>query len=202
MKTYDKIAESWYNIRHWSIFREELEELNSKWDGGHLLNIRCAHGPDFLPSSPRKFRFFGIDSSKELVFLSKKYSKKFNLTFYNLVGDMCYLPYKDKSFDYVVCIATLHHLTQKKDRILALSEIKRVTRREAFLTVWNRNNPELPDKKIIEKEWNLRGRSVKRRYYLYDKEELEKDLKEVGLSGEVWSDEKNLICVAKSLLQT
>ena len=198
MKTYDKIAESWYNIRHWSIFREELEELNSKWDGGRLLNIGCAHGPDFLPFSPRKFRFFGIDSSKELVSLSKKYSKKFNLTFYNLVGDMCYLPYKDKSFDYVVCIATLHHLIRKKDRVRTLSEIKRVTRREAFLTVWNRNNPELPDKKIIEKEWNLRGRSVKRRYYLYDKEELERDLKEVGLSGKVWSDERNLICVARS----
>ena len=199
MKTYDKIAESWYNIRHWSIFRKELEELNGRWDGGRLLNIGCAHGPDFLPFSPRKFRFFGIDSSKELVSLSKKYSKKFNLTFYNLVGDMCYLPYRDKSFDYVVCIATLHHLTQKKDRILALSEIKRVTRREAFLTVWDRNNPELPDKKIIEKEWNLKGRSVKRQYYLYDKEELERDLKEVGLSGEVWSDERNLICVAKFL---
>ena len=197
MKVYNKIAESWYNIRHWTIFSEELEKLNREWKGGKLLNIGCAHGPDFLSFSSQKFQFFGLDSSKELILLSKKYSKKFNLTFHNLVGDMRYLPYRDKSFDYVISVATLHHLLLRVERLQALREIKRVLRKEAFITVWDRNNPELPDKKIIEKEWSLRGQILKRQYYLYDKEELEKDLEEVGFSGKVWSDGRNLLGILR-----
>ncbi|HDI02540.1 MAG TPA: class I SAM-dependent methyltransferase [Candidatus Aenigmarchaeota archaeon] len=195
MKVYDKIAESWYNVRHWSIFRNELEKLNEEWEGGKLLNIGCAHGADFLPFSPEKFKFFGIDSSRELILLSKKYSRKFNLTFYNLVGDMRCLPFKDESFDYVICIATLHHLLSRKERLLALSELGRVLKREAFITVWDRANPELPNEKIIEKEW---GREkLKRKYYLYDKEEFEGELRKAGFSGKVWSDGKNLLALVR-----
>jgi len=47
--TFDRIAESWYRVRHWPLLREELELLAQRWSGGRLLNIGCAHGADFLP---------------------------------------------------------------------------------------------------------------------------------------------------------
>ena len=103
--------------------------------------------------------------------------------------------FKDESFDYVICIATLHHLLSRKERLLALSELGRVLKREAFITVWDRANPELPDEKIIEKEW---GREkLKRKYYLYDKEEFESELRKAGFSGKVWSDGKNLLALVR-----
>jgi len=46
---FNQIAPGWYNFRHWSIFRNELEALAHRWQKGKLLNLGCAHGPDFLP---------------------------------------------------------------------------------------------------------------------------------------------------------
>ena len=193
---YDSVAESWYNIRHWTIFRQELEKLNKEWSGS-LLNVGCAHGADFVPFSPGKFRFFGMDSSKELVFLSRKYAQKSGLVFHNCVGDMRELPFTENSVDYVICIASLHHLLEREERLQALKEMKRVLRKEAFITVWDIRNSDLPDDKIIEREWNRKGEVLKRLYYLYDKDELRKDLEEAGLPADVWSDGRNVLALVK-----
>lgn len=184
---YDKIAESWYNIRHRTIFPKELSRLNKNWKGT-LLNLGCAHGADFAPFSPEKFTFFGVDSSKELVKLSRKYAEKNKRIFHNCVADMRCLPFRDSSFDHSICIASLHHLIRKKDRLKALREIHRVTRGDAFITVWDRDNPDLPDQETIEKEWNYHGHVLKRRYYLYTKEGLEKELKTGGFTPYFWPD--------------
>jgi len=198
---YDKIAQSWYNVRHRTIFREELERMNGIWSGGKLLNIGCAHGPDFVSFDSKKFQFYGTDISKNLLLMAKKYSQKFDLTFHLTLSDMKNLPFGKSSFDYVICVATLHHLLDKGERLLALSEIKRVLKKEAFLTVWNRDNPELPNKEIIEREWHYRGEVFKRKYYLYTKEGLEKELKdaefEIRKLG-TGRGNKNIFAVVKS----
>ncbi|MCD6478172.1 MAG: class I SAM-dependent methyltransferase [Candidatus Aenigmarchaeota archaeon] len=193
---YDTIAKSWYNIRHWTIFREELKKMSDVWSGGKLLNVGCAHGSDFIPFDSRRFKFYGIDISKELLFLAKRYSQKFGLDVELFVGDMMALPFKDNSFDYIISIATLHHLMNREERILALKEIKRVLSKEAFLTVWNRDNPELPNKEIIEREWKFGKEVLKRKYYLYTKKELEKELCEAGFEiKEMYTDKnKRNIC--------
>ena len=193
---YDEIAESWYNIRHWTIFRSELQKLNQEWQGS-LLNIGCAHGSDFVPFNSNKFRFFGIDSSKELVLLSKKYAQKKDFVFQNCAGDMRYLPFLDSSMDYIICIASLHHLIQRKERLQALKEMKRVARKEIFITVWNRENKDLPNKKTIDREWKHRGQVLKRQYYLYDKDEFQRELEEAGFFAEVWSDKRNIFALIK-----
>ena len=197
MEVYDQIGESWYNVRHNTIFRKELSRLNEMWSGGRLLNIGCAHGPDFVPFDPDKFSFYGIDSSKELVFLSEKYSRKKTLAFHNCVADMRNLPFKNGSFEHLICIASLHHLLQKEDRVKALKEMKRVLSDSGFITVWDRKNSELPPGKIITKEWNKSGRVLKRQYYIYSKGELENELEYAGLEGDVTSDGRNLLAEIK-----
>lgn len=189
---YNEIADSWYNVRHWTIFKEKLEELNRRWGKGKILNIGCAHGADFLPFDSNKFHFYGLDISKKLLKNAKKYSKKFDLDFKLFVTDMKELPFKDNSFDYIISVATLHHLLESKERVLALKEIKRVLRKEAFLTVWNRGNPDLPNKRIIEKEWKYKGEVLSRPYYLYRKEELKEELGEAGFKiKEIKKDKEN-----------
>jgi len=191
---YNKIAKSWYNVRHWTILKEELETLNDRWSGGKVLNIGCAHGSDFIPLDFKRFQFYGIDISKNLLLLAKKYSKKFDLIFHLILSDMRFLPFKDSSFDYIVCVATLHHLLKKRERILALREIKRVLKQggEAFISVWNRDNPELPDEEIIEREWKFGKEILKRKYYLYTKEEFEKELYEAGFEIiSIYKDSEN-----------
>ncbi|MCK4635123.1 MAG: class I SAM-dependent methyltransferase [Candidatus Aenigmarchaeota archaeon] len=161
------------------------------------MNIGCAHGSDFIPFSHDKFRFFGIDSSRELVLLSKKYARKNDFVFQNCAGDMKALPYKSFSFDYIICIASLHHLLQRKERLQALEEMKRVAIKEIFITVWDIENPDLSNKKIIEREWRHGGKVLKRQYYLYDKDEFQRELEEAGFSAKVWSDKRNILALVK-----
>lgn len=181
---YNKIAESWYNIRHWSLFPEELEKISERWKGGNLLNIGCAHGADFLPFDDERFEFYGTDISEELVHLARKFAKKNSKNFDLFVSDMQDLPIQSESFDYAISIAALHHLTEKDERINALEEINRILKEggEALITVWNKLQLSfIFEKKKIKKEWNYKGKTLHRNYYLYNYFELKRDIQEAGL---------------------
>ena len=66
------------------------------------------------------------------------------------------LPFKDKSFDVVISINTIHNLN-KKDCAKALKEINRVNKLGSFITVDAfRNNIE--KKKMME--WNLTAKTI------------------------------------------
>ena len=179
---YNKIAESWYNVRHWTIVEKELKQMNERWSRGKILNIGCAHGPDFLPFDSSKFDFFGVDISENLLKLAQKYYKKFKIKFNLSLADACKLPFRNSSFDYIVSVAAIHHILDKIQRIEALREMKRVLKKEAFVSVWNRKNPELPDKEVIEREWKHKNRILKRPYFMYTESGFEKELKEAGFN--------------------
>ena len=79
MGVFDQIAPGWYGFRHRTIFQRELEELARRWQKGRLLNVGCAHGPDFVPFAPA-FELYGIDFSGEMLKLALKYSAKFGFS--------------------------------------------------------------------------------------------------------------------------
>ncbi|MCX6011531.1 MAG: class I SAM-dependent methyltransferase, partial [Chloroflexi bacterium] len=106
---FDQIAPSWYNFRHWSIFRTELEALARRWQKGRLLNVGCAHGPDFLPFKDG-FELYGVDFSAEMLKFAEKYSQKFGFAVELKLADIRRLPYPDESFDWAISVATYHHL--------------------------------------------------------------------------------------------
>jgi len=122
---FDQIAPGWYNFRHWSIFRNELEVLAERWHKGKLLNIGCAHGPDFLPFR-QSFALYGLDFSPEMLRFAQKYSRKFNFTVSLSLADVSCLPYPDETFDWAISVATYHHLTGNEERQTALNELRRV----------------------------------------------------------------------------
>jgi SAM-dependent methyltransferase len=72
------------------------------------------------------------------------------------VADARRLPFPDKSFDVVVAINTVHNL-DRSDCIRALSEIERVARGRAFITVDAYRN----DKEMRRMyAWNLTARTI------------------------------------------
>jgi len=98
---FDKIAPAWYNFRHWSIFRTELETLARRWQCGKLLNVGCGHGADFLPFR-QSFELYGVDFSSEMLKFAEKYSRKFGFAVHLTRADVGQLPYADNSFDRVI----------------------------------------------------------------------------------------------------
>jgi len=180
---FNQIAPGWYNFRHWPIFRKELEILARRWQQGKLLDIGCAHGPDFLPFR-EGFDLYGVDFSPEMLKFARKYSRKFSFTANLSLSDIGQLPFADETFDWAVSVATYHHIKSKQAQQLALNELKRVLKPggEAFITVWNRWQPRFWfSRREVAVPWRARGKTLYRYYYLFTYPELEKLAKKVGL---------------------
>ena len=179
---FDEIAPSWYNFRHWSIFRRELEALAPRWQKGRLLNLGCAHGPDFLPFTAN-FELYGVDFSAEMLKLARKYSQKFGFSVTLVAADIRRLPFPDETFDWAIAVATYHHINNREERLGSLRELWRVLRPggEAFITVWNRWQPRFWfSRKEALIPWRTRDKILYRYYYLFTYPEIQRLVKEAG----------------------
>jgi ubiquinone/menaquinone biosynthesis C-methylase UbiE len=179
---FDEIAESWYRLRHWCRFTEELDEVAQRWQKGRLLNVGCAHGPDFL-SFEDGFELWGVDFSSEMVKLARKYATKFNFGVNLVVADAISLPFPDDFFDWAIAVATYHHIKGDEQRMAAFRELRRVLKpgAEAFITVWNQWQPAFwLNGKEVWVPWKSRGKTLYRYYYLYSYREFKKALTESG----------------------
>jgi tRNA (uracil-5-)-methyltransferase TRM9 len=184
-EAFDQIAQSWYRVRHWPLLRAELDDLATRWQSGKLLNVGCAHGPDFLPFS-QSFELWGVDSSPAMLKLGLRYSAKFRFYVNLIAADALSLPFPDNTFDWAISVATYHHIIGKAEREKALVELKRVLkpRGEAFLTVWNHGQPGFWFKSKEQRvPWRLRERTVYRYYHLFSYGELRKLL--IGTGWEI-----------------
>ena len=157
--------------------------LAQRWQKGKLLNLGCAHGPDFLPFT-RGFDLYGADFSSEMLRFARKYSQKFNFAAGLFVANVCYLPYPDHTFDWAISIATYHHLNHE-EQPTALDELRRVLKPggEAFITVWNRWQPRFWFRgKEVAVPWRTGGKTLDRYYYLFSYPELERLVKKAGFT--------------------
>jgi ubiquinone/menaquinone biosynthesis C-methylase UbiE len=181
---FNQIAPGWYNFRHRTIFRRELEALAQSWQQGRLLNIGCAHGPDFPPFR-QGFELHGVDFSSEMLKLAQKFSEKFKFNASLVEADARCLPYAAETFDRAIAIATYHHIKTNEERLQAMRELFRVLKPEgeAFITVWNRWQPRFWFKrKETLVPWHTTGKTVYRYYYLFSYHELERLAQKAGFA--------------------
>ena len=180
---FNQIAPAWYNYRHRTIFRAELEALANSWQSGKLLNLGCGHGADFMPFT-RKFELYGIDFSDGMLKMARKYALKHNFEVNLTAADFCHLPYNNEAFAFVIAVAALHHL-KKAQQPEAFQELKRVLKPggAAFITVWNRRQPRFWFKgKEMMAPWKARDKTLYRYYYLFTYGELKKSAEKAGLT--------------------
>jgi tRNA (uracil-5-)-methyltransferase TRM9 len=181
-EVFDEIAESWYRVRHWPLLRDDLDALAARWQGGKLLNVGCAHGPDFL-SFRQGFELYGADFSPAMLRQSIRYSAKLSLYVNLVVADALSLPFSENSFDWAVSVATYHHIKGNEERKRAFEELRRIVKPqgEAFVTVWNHRQPRFWLKsKEQQVPWRLREKTVYRYYHLFSYGELCKLLVKAG----------------------
>lgn len=179
---FDQIAESWYRVRHWPLLREELEDVAARWQNGRLLNVGCAHGPDFLPFA-QGFELWGVDSSPAMLEQALRYASKFEFYVNLVVADALSLAFSSNTFDWAIAVATYHHIQGREEREMAFRELRRVLRPEgeALLTVWNHGQPRFWLKsKDQQVPWKLKGETVYRYYHLFSYGELKKLLRKTG----------------------
>ena len=181
-RVFDQMAPGWYNFRHYSIFRSELEDMAKRWQKGRLLNVGSGHGPDFLPFKDN-FELYGVDFSAEMIKQARRYSHKFEFSVNLQVADAQQLPFKDETFDWAISVATYHHIQGSQQQLAALQDLKRVLKPggEAFLTVWNHCQTRFWFKrKEVAVPWKAKGQIILRYYYLFSYWEFEGLAKKAG----------------------
>ena len=147
-----------------------------------MLNVGCAHRPDFLPFR-QGFELYGVDASGEMLKFARRYAAKFKLMVNLAQADARQLPYPDKYFDWAISVATYHHLKGEEARLKALQELERVLKPggEAFITVWNRGQPRFwfgGQERYVP--WRTKEKTLYRYYYLFSYRELEKTVRQAG----------------------
>jgi tRNA (uracil-5-)-methyltransferase TRM9 len=181
-EVFDRMAPGWYNTRHYSIFRPELEKLARRWEKGRLLNVGSGHGADFLPFKGR-FELYGVDFSAGMIKMARRYAQKFEFAVNLQMADARRLPFAAETFDWAIAVATYHHLKGRQNQLAALEELRRVLKPggEAFLTVWNHCQPRFWwNKKEVAVPWKAGGQAVYRYYYLFTYRELEGLVRRAG----------------------
>lgn len=192
-EAFDEIAESWYRVRHWPLLRDNVDALAARWQGGKLLNVGCAHGPDFL-SFRQGFELYGVDSSPAMLRQATRYSAKFRFYVNLVAADALFLPFPDNTFDWAISVATYHHIRGSEEREKAFVELRRIIKPqgEAFVTVWNGRQPRFWFKsKEQQIPWRLREKTVYRYYHLFSYTELRKLLIDTGWEVVALSPEKS-----------
>ena len=178
---YDDIANSWHSFKR-KPFPPIVNDLAKDWKG-KILDIGCGNGRNLLVFDGE---LTGIDNSKEMVEIARKNaaSQKKGAAF--LIADATKLPFKDGHFDYVLCIAMLHHIPIEKQKV-ALDEIKRVLKPQGkvLLTVWNKwQRRFLFGPKERHVPWTTNGKTMQRYYYLHNSFSLRKIVKEAEFTIE------------------
>jgi len=130
-QVWNKIAPSWNNFRNKPL--KELELLN--WKKGKILDLGCGNCRNLLPF--KNLDCYGIDFSEEMLKEAKKFTKKHNFKVKLKEANIEKIPYKNNYFDYILAIATLHHIKEPEK---AIKEIHRTLKPngEAFITIWNK----------------------------------------------------------------
>jgi ubiquinone/menaquinone biosynthesis C-methylase UbiE len=78
-------------------------------------------------------RLIGVDLSEERLNYAEKINKNIKWT----KADMCNLPFKDKSFDFVTAFVSFMFLIQEKDLKKAILEVVRVLKNDGFFLFYD-----------------------------------------------------------------
>lgn len=170
---YNKIADEFDQTRQkvWNCVKLFLDNLKVNTS---CLEIGCGNGKNMLYRDD--INFTGIDFSDSFIKICKK--KELDV----IHGDMIDLPFSDNTYDNSISVAVLHHLYKKEDRIKALKEQIRVTKKNGliFILVWcfkqekNKRAFKTNDEMVPWKSKN--GKIYYRYYHLYNDDELEKEI--------------------------
>ncbi len=189
IKVWNSIAEGWSGWRNQ--VRKDIVEFSKEWKSGKLLDIGCGSGRNLLYFAQNGFDWYGIDFSSEMIKQAKENFKRKGIDYKNrlMVADMTDLPFPDGTFDYLISIASFHHLP-KEQQNLALNEMKRVLKEdgEMIISVWNKYSIKRIGFWFAKKEtfvpWKRKEKGIEkvynRYYYLFSYGEMKKLLTENG----------------------
>jgi len=169
---YTQIAVSFSATRR-SVWQGVGEFLDGIPHGHRVGDIGCGNGKNMMHHP--NLNFEGMDVCPEFI----KICIDRGLTVRE--GDILNIPYDTNYFDHTICIAVIHHLRTREERVKAISELLRVTNQNGkiLIYVWSFNQYDATERrKFTTKDEmvpffdKISGQTFYRYYHLYDMEEL------------------------------
>ena len=180
-----------------------VEDFISK-DDKRVLDLGCGSGRNFFKFSWFKGIIYGVDFSSEMLKFAEQNAKQNNINVKLKKSNTWDLGFEDNFFDKIICIAVLHCIENKEKRDKTIKEMYRVLKPEGkiIITAWNKKAKRWRNKaKETKVSWNLQevGKKVYRHYYLYDQEEVIKDLEKVGFNivNKNREDARNIVLICE-----
>lgn len=92
-----------------------------------ILDLACGYGRIAIPLKKKGYNISGVDISPNLIKDAKKEAKRLKLKIDFKIGNMKKLPYKNESFDKIICLwSAFNELTSKSGQIKAINEMYRI----------------------------------------------------------------------------
>ena len=199
-ETFERIAEPFAASRD-EPWPEALAFASSLPQDARILDAGSGNGRHARVLAASGHRVIAVDFARNLLLIGRRGSRgrAWNRNLAWVQGDVALLPLRDRSVDACVCVAGLHHLPSKEERVQALREIRRVliAGGRLFVSVWALDQPRfrlavearahLPAdvRGDVEVPWTMPdGVVVSRYYHLFQESELERTIIDSGLRGE------------------
>ena len=124
---YEKFDNSRYSI--WKAVRNFVDNIA---EDSLVLDAGCGNGKNMLYMQARDIKVIGIDFCDRLLNICKE--KVLNVKY----ADVRNIPFENNTFDYVISIAVIHHLSIESDRRKAIDEMLRVCKPNGkiLVSVW------------------------------------------------------------------
>jgi ubiquinone/menaquinone biosynthesis C-methylase UbiE len=101
-----------------------------------ILDLACGYGRLAIPLAKQGYNIKGVDITPIMIKKAKESAKKEKLKIEFKIGDMKNLPYKDNSFDAIICMWSVFiELTNKKEQLKSIKEILRVLSKNGFVLI-------------------------------------------------------------------
>lgn len=215
-RNYDEVAEEFDKSR--SKYSEPLWSELAKLAGqvknsGRVLDVGCGNGRLLEIIGKKKIIYLGVDNSQNIINIAKAKYPNYKFVLGNIL-ELSQLP--DINFNYVFCVAVLHHLPGKDLRLKALKQLKNKISDEGkiIITAWNMWS-QAKFRKLIIKFFLLKllkknnmdfgdiifegfSKFSKRYYHAFTKLELRRLGRKAGLKTErIYKDKFNYYAVFK-----
>lgn len=166
---YNNIAKEFSDTRQyaWPIVKDFVNNIEQ-------YNLVCDVGSG---NGKNMFRtdlmYIATDFSEEMCKLSKRKSD-------TVQSNVLSLPFRDQTFDAVMCIACIHHLSTDERRYNSIKECLRILKPNGklLISVWSNSKKYGDGDQYIK--WN--NNETKRFYHLYSKEECKNLCEEFNLN--------------------
>ena len=187
---YEKFDNSRYSI--WKAVRNFVDNIA---EDSLVLDAGCGNGKNMLYMQARDIKVIGIDFCDRLLNICKE--KVLNVKY----ADVRNIPFENNTFDYVISIAVIHHLSIESDRRKAIDEMLRVCKPNGkiLVSVWALEQDKNSRFKFTLGDNIVKWDDTTRYYHIHNKDTITDLLQSYNVES-IFLDKGNWYFIIKNII--